>query len=64
MVSEPLHSSRQAPKLPPARIQDLTMLVRVPGRPEAIRAFTDAEHALAEHYASQEGGVITTLGSD
>lgn len=40
------------------------MLVRVPGRPAAIRAFTDAERALAAQYASEEGGVITALGSD
>lgn len=39
------------------------MLVRVPGRPQAIRAFTDAERALAEQYAAQEGGVIVPLSA-
>ncbi|OBK11272.1 hypothetical protein A9W96_11100 [Mycobacterium sp. 1245852.3] len=63
-MSEPVGSSRQSPKLPPVRILDLTMLVRVPGQPAAIRAFTDAERVLAEQYSFEGGGVITAFGSD
>ena len=36
-------------------------LVRVPGRPEAIRAFTAAETLEAEGYAAAAGGSIENL---
>ena len=37
------------------------MLVRVPGRPDAIRAYTADEHAEATDYAAATGGTIETL---
>jgi len=43
VVTEPNPSSRQGPKRPHAAIKDLTVLVRVPGRPEQVRAFTAAD---------------------
>jgi hypothetical protein len=43
--------SRESPKRSRVRLEDLELLVRVPGRPEAIRAFTRAEAAQAEEYA-------------
>lgn len=54
-------SSRQAPKRPPARIGDLSLLVRVPGRPDAVRAFTAAEQGDAETYAAVAGGIVEPL---
>ena len=49
------------PKRRPAVIKDLTLLVRVPGRPEYIRAFTAAERAEASDYAAATDGVIDDL---
>ena len=34
-------------------VADITMLVRVPGKPTAIRAFTDDERELAAEYAGK-----------
>lgn len=42
-------------------VADFTMLVRVPGRPDAIRAFTDAEEPEAHQYAADGGGVLVPL---
>ena len=62
VVTEPsAPSSRHAPKRPPAVIEDLVLLVRVTGRPDAIRAYTAAEQAEAEAYADAVGGVIEPL---
>lgn len=63
-MPEPVRSSRQARKLPPVKIEDLTVLILVPGRPQAVRAFTDTERDLAEQYAADEGGVVVPLGPD
>jgi hypothetical protein len=50
---------------PPTRravaLKDLAMLVRVPGRPEQIRAFTAEEAADAQAYADAHGGSIEPL---
>jgi hypothetical protein len=56
--------SRDTPKRAAARVADLELLVRVPSRPETIRAFTRAETALAEQYAARFDGaaVIEPLG--
>jgi hypothetical protein len=43
-------SSRQAPKRPPAAIAHLTLLVRVPGRPDLIQAFTAAEQVRSREW--------------
>lgn len=62
VVTEPsAPSSRHAPKRPPAAIEDLDLLVKVTGRPDAIRAYTAAEQAEAEAYAAAVGGVIEPL---
>jgi hypothetical protein len=42
-------------------IKDITLLVRVPGRPEETRAFTAAEQDEAADYAAATGGVIEDL---
>jgi hypothetical protein len=53
--------NRDSPKRPKAQLEDLQLLVRVPGRPEAIRAFTRAEQAAAESYAAMVDGIIEPL---
>jgi hypothetical protein len=60
-VTEPAVSRRQSPKRPPVRIKDLTTLVQVPGRPDAVQAFTDAESDLAAAYAAEVGGAVVSL---
>jgi hypothetical protein len=61
-VTEPgLPSSRQAPKRRPVAIADLTLLVRIPGRPQDVQAFTAAEREEAEAYAAVAGGIIDDL---
>lgn len=62
-MTEPIPPSRQAPKRRPATVADLTMLVRVPGRPDMIRAFTATEHDEAAQYAAQHNGSIDDLPS-
>jgi hypothetical protein len=37
------------------------LLVRVPGRPEDVRAFTDAERDEAAAYAAETGGITKDL---
>ena len=65
VVTEPsAPSSRHAPKRPPAAIEDLDLLVKVTGRPDAIRAYTAAEQSEAEAYAAAVGGVIEPLPTD
>jgi len=60
-VTEPSPPSRHAPSSPRAAIKDLTLLVRVPGRPEDVRAFTDAERDEAAAYAAETGGITEDL---
>lgn len=60
-MTEPSPPSRQGPKRPEAAISELTLLVRVPGRPDLIRAFTSAEHDEAVDYAARSGGTIENL---
>jgi hypothetical protein len=43
------------------KIADVTMLVRVPGQPAAVRVFTDAERAEADTYAAATGGTVVQL---
>ncbi|GAT07739.1 hypothetical protein H7I77_09695 [Mycolicibacterium novocastrense] len=51
MTEEPREHRR--PKRDRASLAELTLLVRVPSQPGAIRAFTNAERDAAEHYASR-----------
>lgn len=54
---------RQAPRTRSGdvRITDLTMMVRVPGQPAAVRVYTDAEHDEAARYAADTGGEVVPL---
>lgn len=54
---------RQAPRRrdDTALVSDFTMLVRVPGQPAAVRAFTDDEQDEAHRYAAATGGIIVPL---
>lgn len=42
-------------------VADFTMLVRVPGQPAAVRAFTDTEADEARQYAAATGGTVVPL---
>lgn len=42
-------------------VADIAMLVRVPGRPTAIRAYTAEEEAEALQYAAATGGTVVPL---
>lgn len=42
-------------------VADFTMMVRVPGRPAAIRVFTEEERTEANDYAAQMGGTVVEL---
>jgi hypothetical protein len=53
--------NRESPKRPKAQLEDLELLVRVPGRPDAIRAYTRKEQAEAESYAATVDGRIEPL---
>jgi hypothetical protein len=57
------HHTVQKPRrrTDPVDVADFTMLVRVPGRPDAIRAFTDAEDTEAHQYAAETGGTVVPL---
>ncbi len=48
---------------PPSKhkIADLTTIVRVPGQPQLVKTFTDAEAGLAEAYAAEHGGHVAPL---
>ncbi|MDO2387143.1 hypothetical protein QRB41_28030 [Mycobacterium avium subsp. hominissuis] len=54
---------RQAPRKRTAEVQvaDFTTLVRVPGRPDAVRVYTGAEGDEAASYAAEVGGVVVPL---
>ncbi|UPG70820.1 hypothetical protein [Gordonia hongkongensis] len=54
-------SDRRAPKRSRVDITDLTLIVRPPGRPAQIRAFTDAERVEATAYASETDAHVEVL---
>ncbi|CAJ1507134.1 hypothetical protein [[Mycobacterium] burgundiense] len=54
-------ASRQTPTRRPAELKDLTLLVTVPGDPQSVRVFTDAESDDANTYAAETGGQLTRL---
>lgn len=43
------------------RVSDLTVMVRVPGRPAAVRLYADDEADEAARYAAKSGGVVVAL---
>jgi len=53
--------SRQRPARSDNNLEDFTMIVRPPGRPAAIRVFTDVERAEAEVYAMDSDAVVEPL---
>lgn len=56
-------SVRQGPRkrAGDVRVADFTLLVRVEGRPAAVRVFTDDEADEAAQYAASTGGVVVPL---
>lgn len=53
--------SRQKPSRPQVELADLELIVRPPGDPLGIKAFTAAELVDAEFYASQVGATVEPL---
>lgn len=54
-------ASSERPKRSRVSIADLTVLVRVPGHPAAVQAFTDNERTAAQRFADEVGGAVETL---
>lgn len=52
---------RIPPRLPLVPLEALKILVRVPGKPEAVRAFTSDEADEARQYAAEHSGVCEPL---
>lgn len=61
-MSDEEWSERRRPRSA-AKLVDLTLIVRVPGRPADVRTFTDAEAAEAQRYADQHGATVERLGA-
>lgn len=57
-------ADRKTPKRARANVADLTLIVRVPGRPADVRVFTDAEADDAQKYANSVGSTVETLATD
>lgn len=57
------NSIYMSPDRPAATLEDLTALVRIPGQPSKVRAFTTAEieRGDADQYASEHGGSVISL---
>ncbi|MCK5755974.1 MAG: hypothetical protein KAH46_25040 [Mycobacterium sp.] len=54
-------ASSERPKRVKALVGDLTLIVRVPGHPAAVQAFTDNERTAAQRYADAVGGTVELL---
>ena len=54
-------ASSERPKRAKASVKDLTLIVRVPGHPAAVQAFTDNERTAAQRYADEVGGTVESL---
>lgn len=54
-------SDRRSPKRGRVDLADLTLIVRPPGRPAQVRAFTDAERAEAAAYANETDASVDVL---
>jgi len=57
---------RQAPRRGPGELSvaDLTMLVRVPGQPTAVRVCSDDERVEAARYAAEVWGSTAPFAAD
>ena len=54
-------ASNDRPKRAKASVGDLTLIVRVPGHPAAVQAFTDNERTAAQRHADDVGGSVEPL---
>lgn len=57
----PHHVVQKPRRRTDATVSDFTMMVTVPGRPEAIRVFTATEDTEARQYATDTGGTVVPL---
>lgn len=61
MTEPDSHHTRDIPKRRGVKVADLVWLVRVPGRPKAIRVYTADEEAEADQYAALVAGAKEPL---
>ncbi len=54
-------ASSERPKRAKVSAKDLTLIVRVPGHPAAVQAFTGNERTAAQRYADEVGGTVEPL---
>ena len=54
-------ASSERPKRAKAAVGDLMLIVRVPGHPAAVQAFTNNERTAAQRYADDVGGTVEPL---
>ena len=54
-------ASSERPKRARAAVAELALIVRVPGHPAAVQAFTDNERTVAQRYADEVGGTVEPL---
>lgn len=54
-------ANRQKSDRAPAKLADLTLIVRPPGNPAGIRSYTAAERAEAELYAAETRATVEPL---
>jgi hypothetical protein len=57
----PMHIRQSRRRADTSGISEFTTLVTVPGRPDAVRAFTETEAGEAARYAADTGGHIVSL---
>lgn len=60
-MAEAAKTVRIPPRLPLVPLSALAWLVRIPGDPAAVRAFTAAEVDEARRYADERGGTCEPL---
>jgi hypothetical protein len=60
-MTRPENVTRIPPRQPLRDIADLTILVRVPGKPGAARTFATSEADEAQQYADKHGGECLDL---
>lgn len=57
-MAEDDHAEVRRPRRGGASLRDLTMIVRIHGRPADVRVFTDDEETDAQQYATRNSGVL------
>lgn len=56
-MTEPHRQQRPSTR----KLDELTLIVRPPGKPTFVKTFADDERAEAEAYAAEHGGTVDTM---